>query len=163
MDLHLRECCHAPRLQDVLHANNNVPAGNNVQSHHRNTCLNHFEHLQMSDTKTVQQVLATKLDYVHNGFALNVDTDYFITFPCMHIALPFIAWWFCREWKRIARVVFIYNIALVPSILLLEWHYVADIFGGLVVAVLCLFISETGTRPGRLMTSSSPGNIAPTQ
>ncbi len=124
------------------------------------TCLNHFEHLPMSDTKTVQQVLAAKLDYVHNAFALNVDTDYFITFPCMHIALPFIAWWFCREWKRIARVVFIYNIALVPSILLLEWHYVADIFGGLVVAVLCLFISETGTRPGRLMTSSSPGHIA---
>src|SRR5262245_36290578 len=108
------------------------------------SCLNHFEHLPMSDTKTVQQALAAKLDYVQNAFALNVDTDYFITFPCMHIALPFIAWWFCRKWKRIARVVFIYNIVLIPSILLLEWHYVVDIFGGLIVAALSVLISETG-------------------
>jgi PAP2 superfamily len=108
------------------------------------TCFNHFEHLPMSDTKTVQQLLAAKLDYVQNAFDLNVDTDYFITFPCMHIALPFIAWWFCREWKRIASVVFIYNMVLIPSILLLEWHYAADIFGGLIVAALCVFITEAG-------------------
>jgi PAP2 superfamily len=108
------------------------------------TCFNHFEHLPMSDTKTVQQVLAAKIEYVQDAFALRVDTDYFITFPCMHVALPFIAWWFCREWKRIARAMLLYNIVLIPAILLLEWHYAVDILGGLIVAALSVFMSEAG-------------------
>jgi len=54
------------------------------------TCINHFEHLPTSDTRIVQRVLAAKIEYMHDAFALNVDTDYFITFPCMHVALPLI-------------------------------------------------------------------------
>jgi PAP2 superfamily protein len=108
------------------------------------TCLGHFEHLATSDTKVLQGYLAARFEYTRNSFALNVDPDYFIAFPCMHIALPFIAWWFCRQWKRIGRAIFVYNMVLIPTILLLEFHYLADILGGLIVAALAVFISETG-------------------
>jgi len=38
----------------------------------------------------------------------------------------------------------LYNIVLIPAILLLEWHYAVDILGGLIVAALSVFMSEAG-------------------
>jgi hypothetical protein len=59
-----------------------------------------------------------------------ISTDYFIAFPCMHIAQPLIVAWFLRRWKRMLLVLFVYDAVLIVSILLLEWHYVVDIIGG---------------------------------
>ena len=52
-------------------------------------------------------------------------------FPSMHVAHAAIAMWFCRRWTRISKLLLIYNVVLVPVILLLEWHYLVDILGGI--------------------------------
>ncbi|HWY22001.1 MAG TPA: phosphatase PAP2 family protein [Candidatus Acidoferrum sp.] len=66
------------------------------------------------------------------------ETDYFIAFPCMHIVQPLVVMWFLRRWKRITYVLIAYDILLIPAILLLEWHYLADLIGGIFVAAAAI-------------------------
>ncbi len=63
-----------------------------------------------------------------------IETDYFIAFPCMHIAQPLVVMWFLRRWKRITYALILYDAVLLPAILLLEWHYLVDLIGGILVA-----------------------------
>jgi PAP2 superfamily len=63
-----------------------------------------------------------------------VGTDYFIAFPCMHIAQPLVVLWFLRRWKRITYALILYDVVLIPAILLLEWHYLVDVIAGVLVA-----------------------------
>jgi len=69
--------------------------------------------------------------------------DYYIGFPSMHAALPIIAIWFCRPWKIIALFLLVlYVTLLLPSIILLEWHYMVDVLGGVVTAFLAIWLTE---------------------
>lgn len=68
--------------------------------------------------------------------------DYYIGFPSMHIALPAIAIWFVRKWRRVALVLLGFDALLVLSIIALQWHYFVDLAGGLAVAVIAIFIDE---------------------
>lgn len=74
-----------------------------------------------------------------------IPTDYFIGMPCMHIAQPLVVVWFLRRWRRIVIALAVYDVALVASIVLLEWHYVVDILAGIMVAMLAIAITD-GTR-----------------
>jgi hypothetical protein len=67
-----------------------------------------------------------------------ISTDYYIAFPCMHIAQPLVVMWFLRRWRRMLAVLAIYDVLLLGAIVLLEWHYVVDIFGGVVVAGIAI-------------------------
>jgi PAP2 superfamily len=106
-------------------------------------CSDHWSHLPATNAAVIQRIFVGRMPVLRSAFTLNVQADYNIAFPCMHIALAVIAWWFCREWKRIARVLFVYNVALIPSILLLEWHYAVDVLGGIAVAALAIAITNT--------------------
>jgi PAP2 superfamily len=87
-----------------------------------------------------------KLIRDHNLLVPEVRTvnaaDYYIGFPCMHIGLPLIALWFLRKWKRIALVLVCVDVLLLISIILLEWHYVIDVPGGVAVAALAIWIGD---------------------
>ncbi len=67
-----------------------------------------------------------------------ITTDYFMAFPCMHVVQPVLIWWFLREFRGIARIMVAYNIVLIPSILLLEQHYVVDILSGFVLSAILI-------------------------
>lgn len=67
-----------------------------------------------------------------------IRLDYLIGFPCMHIAQPMIVLWFLRKWTRIAAVLVAFDVLLIPSLLLLEQHYVVDLIGGVAVAALAI-------------------------
>ena len=68
---------------------------------------------------------------------------YYISFPCMHIALALISFWFLLPWKRIAGTVLAFDVLLLaPAIVLLEWHYLIDMFGGVATAALAIWISN---------------------
>ena len=69
-----------------------------------------------------------------------IDTDYFIAFPCMHIALPVIAMWYLRRWQRMAQLIAAYNVVLFASILLLEQHFFVDIIGGVLTAIIAIVV-----------------------
>ena len=73
-----------------------------------------------------------------HSLVLVIDTDYYIGFPCMHIAQPLIVWWFLRTWKRIAMVLLAFDAVMVLAILLLEQHYVVDLLGGAAVAIIAI-------------------------
>jgi hypothetical protein len=75
-----------------------------------------------------------------------ISTDYFIGFPCMHIAQPLIVMWFLRGWKRVVIVLAVYDILLIVSILFLEWHCLIDIFGGVLVAGVAIAVTGRGDR-----------------
>ena len=82
-----------------------------------------------------------------------VNADYFIAFPCMHIAQPLVVMWFLRRWKRITFALILYDVVLIPAILLLEWHYLVDLVGGILVAGAAIGLASVrigGTlTPGR--------------
>lgn len=69
--------------------------------------------------------------------------DYYIGFPSLHTALPIIGLWFIRPWKRLARPLsFLYVTLLLPAIILLGWHFLMDIAGGIATAFLAIFITH---------------------
>ena len=91
-------------------------------------------------------VMRTRMLWAHNitsaVIAVNPE-DYYISLPSLHVALPIIAIWFVRPWKRIALLMLgIYVLLLLPSVLLLEWHYLVDFFAGFATAFLAIWLAE---------------------
>jgi hypothetical protein len=78
-----------------------------------------------------------------------ISTDYFIAFPCMHIAQPLIVMWFLRRWKPMLIALCAYDTLLIVAILLLEWHYLVDILGGALVAGVAIAITESSALRNR--------------
>lgn len=64
--------------------------------------------------------------------------DYFIGFPCLHVALPLIVLWSLRKWRGMALALIVLDLFLVSSIVILEWHYLVDMVAGIFVAVLAI-------------------------
>ena len=67
-----------------------------------------------------------------------IRLDYFIGFPSMHIAAPTILLWYLRPWKKSAAFLACLLAVLIPSIVILEEHYILDILGGGCVALLAI-------------------------
>jgi hypothetical protein len=80
-----------------------------------------------------------------------ISTDYYIAFPCMHIAQPLIVLWFLRRWKGMVLALIAYDVLLCAAIILLRWHYIVDLFGGVAVAALAIVIvgRTSGLKLGR--------------
>ena len=71
-----------------------------------------------------------------------ISFDYFIGFPCMHIAQPLVVMWFLRRWKKMVIALAAYDALLVAAIVFLEWHYLVDILGGILVAVIAIVLTD---------------------
>jgi hypothetical protein len=82
-----------------------------------------------------------------------IDTDYYIAFPCMHVAQPLIVLWFLRRWRRMACVLLIFDVLMIPAILFLEWHYVVDLLAGVLVAVAAVLLNPDKTNNSQQMPS----------
>ena len=81
---------------------------------------------------------------------------YYVAFPCMHLAQPIIMLWYLREWKRLSALLLAFDAALIPSIILLEQHYLIDLLGGVVVASSAILMTCGGLRERRQGNASSP-------
>jgi len=91
----------------------------------------------------IQQDLVNKLNVLwYQGFKPSIGLDFYIAFPCMHLAQPIIVLWFLRKLKRVFFILLVYDFVMVWAILFLQWHYVVDLFGGGFVAVVALLIHE---------------------
>jgi hypothetical protein len=108
-----------------------------------------------SMTLLTQEILAARvrLLWAHHLIPLVSSVnlgDYYISFPSLHAALPIISIWFLRPWKRIAWIASgIYGLLLLPSLILLDWHYIVDLLGGFAVASLSILLVESISRAGR--------------
>jgi len=86
-----------------------------------------------------------KLAILHNRHLTLVGIDYYVALPCLHITQPVIILWFVRKWRPISLIFSTFSILLIPSILLLEEHYVVDLIGGIFIAILAIAMID-GTR-----------------
>ncbi|MEW5979808.1 MAG: phosphatase PAP2 family protein [Acidobacteriota bacterium] len=112
-------------------------------------CADHFKHFPR-DLKaySIQNQLLINLEGLWNrGVRMQVGMDYFIAFPCMHIAQPLIVMWYLRAYQGLVTVLVVYNSLLLLSIVLLEWHYVIDIVGGTAVAILAVMMTAGSRVP----------------
>jgi hypothetical protein len=105
------------------------------------------DYSSFSSTYWMQQtiVLKARLLWIHNlvpAVATVNLADYYIGFPSMHIAMPLIAIWFLRKWRRMTFVLLAFDVVMLLSIIALEWHYLVDLLGGVLVAVLSIVITE---------------------
>lgn len=111
------------------------------------TCTSHFTTFPASlSTYGIQQtaILKAKLLAAPSYRPFNkIETDYFIAFPCMHVAQPLIVLWFLRRYKRMAVILVCHDILLVPAILLLEWHYYSDLVGGVLVTGAAIYLNSS--------------------
>ncbi len=83
--------------------------------------------------------------YHHRGW-IHPPSAYYVAFPSLHIVQPLIAAWFLRRWRAVSAVLYAYCVLLAGAIIVLRWHYVADILGGLAVAALSAAIVSAGSR-----------------
>lgn len=107
-------------------------------------CAGHFSTFPSSlQTYSIEKTLIAHALGLWNHVPIRrISTDYFIAFPCMHIAQPLIVMWFLRRWKRMVIALCAYDALLIVAILLLEWHYVVDILGGFLVAGVAIAITD---------------------
>jgi hypothetical protein len=102
------------------------------------TCTNHGSSALPKSVLEAQQALMALADSRWHKVPLPIDTEYYIAFPCMHIAQPLIVLWFLRKWPRIFSVIIVVDAILIAAIVLLEWHYVADLIGGVLVSLAAI-------------------------
>lgn len=109
------------------------------------TCPDHFAHFpHWLKTYDFQRTFIANAKLMSSQYKSlsKVNTDYFIAFPSLHIALPVIVLWYLRRWKRIVLCLIAYDIILIPAIILLEWHYVVDLLGGIAVALIAILVNH---------------------
>ena len=94
---------------------------------------------QMFTAGVQRASLANALALYHHSGWMTPSLGYYVAFPSLHIAQPLIAAWFLRRWRRVSLIVFSYCAVLAPAIVILQWHYIVDILGGLVVAGLAVW------------------------
>ncbi len=82
--------------------------------------------------------------YHHSGW-MDSQSSYYVAFPSLHMAQPLIVAWYLRRWRRVLGILSVYCGLLVPSILILRWHYLVDILGGILVAIVAVAIVSIGS------------------
>jgi PAP2 superfamily len=73
----------------------------------------------------------------HHPIAI-MGTDWFVATPCLHLTQPLIVIWFLRKSKAMVAALVAYDVVLIPSVLLLEQHYVVDLVAGTAVALVAI-------------------------
>jgi hypothetical protein len=99
-------------------------------------CREHFAQFPDSlRTYAIQSRLLSQAGRLWTGKGVGgVSLDYYIAFPSMHIAAPLIVAWFLRPWKRILGFLLVIDLIIAIAVVLLEWHYIVDMLGGVAVA-----------------------------
>jgi hypothetical protein len=101
-------------------------------------CQGHFaEFPPKLLTYPIQHGISEKVASLWAGHGLGaIGLDYYIAFPSMHIAIPAIVAVYLRRWKRVFYTLVAVDVLIVATVILLEWHYVLDVIGGLAVAAV---------------------------
>ncbi len=107
------------------------------------SCANHFSVVPNGPLiYHLQRFVVVTLERFRSGLPLNaISPEYYIALPSMHFVQALIALWFLRRWKRLFILMIAFDVLLVPSILLLENHYLVDLISAVPVAALAIAIS----------------------
>lgn len=106
------------------------------------TCLDHTSsHLPLHLIKIQEQFVRGATARWKGGRA-PLGPEYYVAFPCMHIAQPLIVMWFLRRWRRIVRVLVCVDVVLAFAIVILEWHYFVGVLGGALISAVAIWIED---------------------
>ncbi|HKO12436.1 MAG TPA: phosphatase PAP2 family protein [Acidobacteriaceae bacterium] len=94
-----------------------------------------------------QMALREQLRSRQHHLPVPLSTEYYVSFPCMHLAQPLIALWFLRRWRRIVWFLIPIDILIAAATVLFEWHYAVDLFGGVIVAAAAIALMERFGKP----------------
>jgi PAP2 superfamily len=108
------------------------------------SCPDHFSRVPNGPAiYSIQQYILARLEQFRSGAPLQViGRDYFIALPCMHLVQPLIVLWFVRRWKRMMMALIVFDVLMVPCILLLEQHYLVDLIAAVPVALLAMAMTD---------------------
>jgi hypothetical protein len=130
------------------------------------SCASHSNAGFPSIVMEAQNGLMDLLRARQNHLPVPLGTEYYVSFPCMHITQPLIALWFLRRWRRIVLFLIPIDILIVAAVVLMEWHYAIDLIGGVVVAAAAIAITEhLAKRQNRqcpISPATAPDNSATT-
>ena len=107
------------------------------------SCVGHFSIVPNGQvTYHLQQYVVSTLQRIRTGPPLSaIGEDYFIALPSMHLGQTLIALWFLRGRRRMWTAMIVFDVLLVPAILVLENHYLVDLIAAVPVAALAIAIS----------------------
>lgn len=107
-------------------------------------CPDHFQTLPAGlKTRMLQEGMLGRVKALfHHQGVMEVQGGYFISFPCLHVALPLIVAWFLRYRRRASRLVLAYTAVMAPAVLLLEWHYLVDMLAAPLVSALAIALVD---------------------
>jgi hypothetical protein len=108
------------------------------------SCSTHFSDVPNgSIIYPLQRFVVTALERFRAGAPIGaIGPEYYIALPSMHFAQALISLWFLRRWKRLLILIIVFDALLVPSILLLENHYLVDLIAAVPVAALAIIITR---------------------
>jgi len=107
------------------------------------SCLGHFSMVPKSQvTYHLQRSVLSALERFRGGPSFGaIGEDYYIALPSMHLVQTLIALWFLRRRKRMLTTMVVFDMLLVPAILILEQHYLVDLIAAVPVAAFAIAIS----------------------
>ena len=119
---------------------------------------NHFDDLpSLRATVAYQKFVEAQLTAVLQKMPSRmIGPAYLIACPALHLTQPLIMLWFVRRWRRLRLFLVVYITLLIPSILLLEEHYLVDLIVGCAVAVVAVAV----TMPRYTAGTSNPMETA---
>lgn len=79
---------------------------------------------------------------IHHYLKLTTSMGGMIAFPSFHVICATLLIYVTKEKKYIFIPVLIYNIWMIASTVMLGWHYMTDVIGGLIIALGCLYLGE---------------------
>lgn len=86
--------------------------------------------------------LATGLKFhqIHHHIAPTTNEGGLIAFPSFHVVWALLCVYLFKEWILLCTLLFIINLFLIASCILLGWHYPIDVVGGLVLVGLSYYL-----------------------
>ncbi|MBI2386337.1 MAG: phosphatase PAP2 family protein [Elusimicrobia bacterium] len=94
----------------------------------------------------VQRLTHWKYEQVHNFQPVTTLLGGLIAFPSFHVAWSVLATYAVLPRKNIFAALFVLNVVVISSTVLLGWHYLVDVPAGIFLAVVCLWAGEVTHR-----------------
>lgn len=99
-----------------------------------------------------------------------IGADYFVALPCLHVAQALIVVWFLRRYARLRWMVGAYAVVLVPTVAVLQEHYIIDILAAIPTVIAALAVIQVrdniaakglaGTRKPAYERHTRPGRVS---
>jgi membrane-associated phospholipid phosphatase len=89
-----------------------------------------------------QRATGLKFYQIHRHLTPTTNEGGLIAFPSFHTIWALLCVYLLREWKLICALLFIFNLGIICSCVVLGWHYVADVVAAFVVLAVSYYLNR---------------------